>query len=56
MKGLLGSGAFGVVLLVSNKFTLEDSALKIINKTRLSTEALDFIATEAYILKTLSIP
>ena len=56
MKGLLGSGAFGVVLLVQNKFTLEDSALKIINKTRLSPETLDFLATEAFILKTLSVP
>jgi|LauGreDrversion4_2_1035121.scaffolds.fasta_scaffold63255_4 hypothetical protein len=56
MKGVLGSGAFGVVLLVQNRMNLEDSALKIINKTRLSPEALDFLATEAFILKTLSIP
>ncbi len=56
MKGVLGSGAFGVVLLVHNRLTLEDSALKIINKTRLSTDALDFLATEAFILKTLSVP
>ena len=56
MKGVLGSGAFGVVLLVWNRLTMEDSALKIINKTRLSSEALDFLATEAFILKTLSVP
>ena len=39
MRDLLGVGAFGVVLLVKNKITKEKSALKIINKERLSTKS-----------------
>lgn len=35
-KGLLGVGAFGVVLLVDNKRTKEKSALKIIHKDNLT--------------------
>ena len=38
-RDLLGVGAFGVVLLVKNKITNEKSALKIINKERLSSKA-----------------
>jgi serine/threonine protein kinase len=56
LKGLLGQGAFGVVLLVFNKHTEEESALKIINKSRLSSEAMEFLANEAHILKSLSYP
>ena len=56
LKGLLGQGAFGVVLLVFNKHTEEESALKIINKSRLSSDAMEFLANEAHILKTLSYP
>ena len=56
MKGLLGQGAFGVVLLVYNKHDEEESALKIINKSRLSCDAMEFLANEAHILKTLSFP
>ena len=40
MKGLLGVGAFGVVVLVLNKISQEFSALKIINKMRLSTDSI----------------
>ena len=39
VRDLLGVGAFGVVLLVKNRFTREKSALKIISKTRLSERA-----------------
>ena len=39
VRDLLGVGAFGVVLLVKNKMTKEKSALKIINKERLSQKA-----------------
>ena len=39
VRDLLGVGAFGVVLLVKNKITKEKSALKIINKERLSTKS-----------------
>jgi serine/threonine protein kinase len=56
LKGLLGVGAFGVVLLVYNRHTQEDSALKIVNKTRLSPEALEFLSSESIILKNLSFP
>jgi serine/threonine protein kinase len=56
LKGLLGQGAFGEVLLVFNKHTEEESALKIINKSRLSSDAMEFLANEAHILKTLSLP
>ena len=39
VRDLLGVGAFGVVLLVINKITKEKSALKIINKEKLSERA-----------------
>ena len=39
VRDLLGVGAFGVVLLVKNRFTKEKSALKIIAKERLSAGA-----------------
>ena len=39
VRDLLGVGAFGVVLLVKNRFTKEKSALKIIAKERLSVGA-----------------
>lgn len=39
VRDLLGVGGFGVVLLVKNKNTGEKSALKIINKSRLSANA-----------------
>ena len=39
VRDLLGVGAFGVVLLVKNRMTDEKSALKIINKDRLSEKA-----------------
>jgi serine/threonine protein kinase len=52
----LGIGAFGVVLLVVNRHTLEDSALKIINKTRISPEAREFLRNESSILKDLNGP
>jgi len=45
-----------VVLLVYNKHSEEESALKIINKSRLSSDAMEFLANEAHILKTLSLP
>jgi len=47
LKALLGIGAFGVVLLVTNRFSREESALKIINKTRLSAEAKEFLRHES---------
>lgn len=50
LKALLGIGAFGVVLLVVNRHTREESALKIINKTRLSPEAKEFLRHESKIL------
>lgn len=55
LKGLLGVGAFGVVLLVTNRQTKEDSALKIINKSRLSVDAREFLRNESSILMTLNI-
>ncbi|TNV86078.1 hypothetical protein FGO68_gene3298 [Halteria grandinella] len=54
LKGLLGVGAFGVVLLVINRQTFEESALKIINKTRLSNEAREFLRNESHIMKVLN--
>ena len=50
LKALLGIGAFGVVLLVANRHSREESALKIINKTRLSAEAKEFLRHESLIL------
>lgn len=50
MIGLLGTGAFGVVILVKNKATKQESALKIINKVRLSKEAIKIIRNESVIL------
>jgi serine/threonine protein kinase len=50
IKGLLGVGAFGVVILVFNKVTNEKSALKIINKTKLSNSSLEVLRNESLIL------
>ena len=46
----MGVGAFGVVLLVINRMSREESALKIINKTRLSNDAKEFLKNESKIL------
>jgi len=43
VRDLLGYGAFGVVLLVKNKISGEKSALKIINKEKLSYKALKIL-------------
>lgn len=51
MKGLLGTGAFGVVILVKNKLSKQKSALKIINKLRLSNEAIEILRNESIILQ-----
>ena len=47
MKGLLGAGAFGVVIQVRNKLSNENSALKIINKTKLSVSSLEILRNES---------
>ena len=51
VRDLLGVGAYGVVLLVKNKKTLEKSALKIINKQVLSQRALGILKNESKIMK-----
>jgi serine/threonine protein kinase len=51
LKGLLGVGAFGVVILVKNKYTNEKSALKIINKTKLSAHSVEILRNESIILQ-----
>lgn len=56
MKGLLGTGAFGVVILVKNKVTKQKSALKIINKLRLSKESIDILRNESKIMQELNHP
>ena len=54
LKGLLGVGAFGVVLLVQNRLLNQLSAVKIINKTRLSRDAIEVLKNESLILQSLS--
>lgn len=56
VRDLLGYGAFGVVLLVKNKITNEKSALKIINKEKLSKNALNILKNESKIMCTLRHP
>jgi serine/threonine protein kinase len=53
VRDLLGVGAYGVVLLVKNKTTLEKSALKIINKDNLSKNALAILKNESCIMKSM---
>ncbi len=53
VRDLLGVGAFGVVLLVKNRISGEKSALKIINKSTLSTRALKVLKNESKIMKSL---
>ena len=55
IKGLLGQGAYGVVVSVSDRFrTIADtSALKIINKQRLYPEQIAVIRGESKILRQL---
>lgn len=50
LKGLLGVGAFGVVVLVKNRTTEQPSALKIINKMRLSEQSIEVLKNESMIL------
>ena len=54
VRDLLGVGAFGVVLLVKNRLTREKSAMKIINKSSLSTRALKVLKNESKIMKSLN--
>ena len=56
VRDLLGVGAFGVVLLVKNKITQEKSALKIINKERLSNKAQKILKNESSIMQTMDHP
>ena len=53
LKGLLGVGAFGVVVLVKNHQNSQLSALKIMNKTTLSNEAIEILRNESNILQSL---
>jgi serine/threonine protein kinase len=53
LKGLLGVGAFGVVVLVKNRQNDQESALKIINKTTLTNEAIDILRNESVILQSM---
>jgi serine/threonine protein kinase len=53
VRDLLGVGAYGVVLLVKNKITMEKSALKIINKDNLSKNALSILKNESCIMKSM---
>jgi len=55
-KGLLGSGAFGVVVKAINWETNEESAVKIINRDHLTKEEDDFMIREAKILESLDHP
>ena len=50
VRDLLGVGAFGVVLQVKNKVTGEKSALKIINKDKLSERAFHILKNESKIM------
>jgi serine/threonine protein kinase len=54
LKGLLGVGAFGVVVLVKNRVTEQPSALKIINKMRLSEHSIEVLKNESIILQSLN--
>eukprot|EP00347_Sterkiella_histriomuscorum_P011634 403371699 len=54
LRGLLGVGAFGVVVLVLNKHSQQQSALKIINKMRLSSESIEILKNESVILQSLN--
>ena len=54
VRDLLGVGAYGVVLLVRNKKTQDKSALKIINKQKLSLKALGILKNESKIMKGLT--
>eukprot|EP00347_Sterkiella_histriomuscorum_P018930 403343621 len=54
LRGLLGVGAFGVVVLVLNKHSQQQSALKIINKMRLSSESIEILKNESIILQSLN--
>ena len=56
VRDLLGVGAFGVVLLVKNRLTKEKSALKIINKERLSSRAQRILKNESTIMQTMKHP
>ena len=56
VKGLLGVGAFGVVILVKNKLSNQKSALKIINKTKLSSHSIEIMKNESLILQSLNHP
>ena len=56
VRDLLGVGAFGVVLLVKNKITQEKSALKIINKVKLSARAQKILKNESSIMQTMDHP
>ena len=53
VRDLLGVGAFGVVLLVKNRFTEEKSALKIIAKEKLSDRAQKILKNESTIMQTM---
>lgn len=53
VRDLLGVGAFGVVLLVKNRFTKEKSALKIIAKENLSERAQKILKNESTIMQTM---
>lgn len=54
LKGLLGIGSYGVVLLVNNRRTDEQNALKIIYKSKLKPEEIDIIKGEGQILRSLT--
>lgn len=56
VRDLLGVGAFGVVLLVKNRFTKERSALKIIAKEKLSERAQKILKNESTIMRTMDHP
>ena len=50
---MLGVGSYGVVLLVNNRRTGDQSALKIIYKSKLKPEEIDVLKGEGQILKSL---
>lgn len=53
-RGILGHGAYGVVLLVIHSETKLLKALKIVYKTRLSEGELEILKMESEILQRLS--
>lgn len=55
-KGLLGCGAFGVVVKAINRETNEECAVKIINRDHLTKEEDEFMIREAQILESLDHP